>query len=206
MASGNRWFFSVVLSLLSPGMALGQEGEYQQTPDNYVTREAPKEFFKGDVKRIGYDRFYGEYAKDLRFDPVYGAADSQRVSFEKNGRSHTGIGGLAWIEPEAGTWRLTEDQLAEGRVIARIRTEEVVRSLGYGPQGWTYWWVDKQGVDTAGRPTWRSLFFSKLNRDSAVQTDLKHVKHENYRWRQSIAKWGGSMWGNCDRASCCTKE
>jgi hypothetical protein len=201
MRSGKRWSWALGLGLLVPASALGQEGGYHQAPRDYVTPAAPKQFYERDVKGIRYDRFYEEYARGLRFDSVYGAADSQRVEFTADGKSHPGrTGGVAWIQPEEGTWALDPRDLEQGRVIARIKTQQRVKALGYGPTWWTYWWVDKRGG------TWRSLFFSQDRPSNPAQSDLTYTYHEGYEWYQSIAKWGGSQWGNCSKSACCMKE
>ncbi len=207
MPSGKRWFWNVAVALpLASVLAGSRDATYRQYPQRdttYVTPPAPEAFYKTGAEEIPYKRFYEEYAKDLRFDSVYGAADSQRVEFSPDGKSHPGrAGGVAWIQPEEGTWALDPKQLEQGRVIARIKTQQGVKALGYGPTWWTYWWVDKRGPGGA----WRSLFFSQDRPRNPAPSDLTYTPHYSYRWRQSIAKWGGSQWGNCDRSGCCTKE
>jgi len=167
-----------------------------------VTPPAPREFFqKGDVKGVPYSVFYERYAKDLRFDPVYGAADSQHVDFRTG---QIGRGGLAVIEPEEGVYALDSNTLAQGRVIARIKSDSSFARLGYGPRSWTYWWVDKRGPDGKGKE-WRSLFFSERLKEAA-EDNLRHHSYPSHVWRQSIARWKGSQWGSCDRVSCCIRE
>ena len=198
MPCGKRLCWTVVLGLLTPMMAAGQEGGgyYRQAPDTYVTRRAPDDFYRADVREIRYEKFEKEYAESLRFDPVYGAADSQRVNW-RSGR----LDGGKWsvIEPEEGAWALDSNQLAEGRVIARIKSDTVYKQLGYGRR-WTYWWVDKRG-----QRGWRSVFFS-ADLPSAVETDLTHHTYPYHTWRQSAARWRGSQWGTCDKVSCCMKQ
>ncbi len=210
MRRGKRWSCSVGLGLClfalmgnrvakcQADTSRTRDTSYQDT--SYRTPPPPEDFFRPDVRTVPY-KVFELYAASLQFDSVYGAADSQRVDFAHGG--HIGSGGWAWIEPERGAWAVDSNDLARGRVIARVRAQQTVDSLGYGPRAWTYWWVDKHGPP--GDTTWRSLFFSQ-NLRQAFQAGLKRQTHPRYYWRQSIAKWKGSQWGTCDRSSCCTKE
>src|SRR5439155_1050996 len=60
-------------------------------------------------------------------------------------------GPSARIEPEVGSAVVDSTALAQGRIVARIRSDSTYPQAGFGPW-WTYWWVDKQGGH------WRSLF------------------------------------------------
>jgi len=203
---GKRWVGLAVLALVLAG---GRIARSQELPESvyakYATRQPPKRFLDRDVTRIPFRSFVQEYADSLKFDGVYGAADSQHVDFRRGGR--IGSGPWAVIEPEEGAWALDSNQLAEGRVIARIKTDSTVDSLGYNSREWTYWWVDKRGpADSSGQPTWRALFFSRLLENRAKVSKMQHHGYHGHYWRQSVARWKGSQWGSCDRASCCIKE
>jgi len=167
-------------------------GCYYETP-------APKHFTSATVDTIAFDSIRA-YARSLKYDTVLGAADESRMRFDTMGKSRPDpLGDLARIEPEEGAWRLDTTELAQGRIIARIRTDSAHSPAGYGPWD-TWWWVDKRGGQ------WRTLLLS----DSLMtrfQDSLTVTDHGAYQWRQSLARWRpGSQWGSCARSSCCTKE
>lgn len=192
MSSGTRRSFSVGLTCLTTlaltTVCAGQERYGYKTLD-------PRKFFGSQpVDSVAFDRIR-DYAAALQFDSVIGAADARPIDFA-TGR--VGVGDSAWIQPEKGAWALDSTDLEQGRIIAQIRTKATVyRRLGYTPNRWTWWWVDKRG----GR--WRSLFFSD-SLGTRVQDTLHRAVHRNYEWRQSIARLG-TQWGTCDRNSCCSR-
>ncbi len=203
MTVHKRWLPRIGVSLLILALAESRAGQCQIKPDSSYRAPRPTRLFeRKDVTHISFTDFEREYADSLHFDSVYGAADSQHVEFTPDGKSHPSPKGvMAWIEPEEGAWALEPKELAEGRVIARIKTEKPT-PLGYGPR-WTYWWVDRRGPP-GKNDRWRSVFFFPDR--TPVVSDLRYTTHPGYQWRQSIAKWGGSQWSSCDRAGCCTKE
>ena len=167
------------------GVALAV-GCYYETP-------GPQHFTKIQVTTVPFDSIRN-YAATLKFDSVIGAADAERMDFATG---KIGTGDSAWIEPEEGAWALDSTDLADGRIIARIRTKSTVYApLGYTPSKWTWWWVDKQhGV-------WRSLLLSD-SLETRQPDSLKLDTHGNYTWHQSIARWKGSQWGTCCKTCCC---
>src|SRR5438552_18974697 len=107
MPSGKRWFWNVAVALPLASVLAGTRDatyrQYLQRDTTYVTLPALEAFYKTGAEEIPYKRFYEEYAKDLRFDSVYGAADSQRVEFWPDGKSHPArAGGVARNERVAG--------------------------------------------------------------------------------------------------------
>ncbi len=119
----------------------------------------------------------------LEFDSVLGA-DSALVDFRQGL-----IGGKAArrarIEPERRSFRLTAQQAAEGRIIARIRTDDTIPSLGLGPW-WTWWWVDSIGTGH-----WRSVLISEHGKppyhDLPDSLELEH--HGDYHYKQALARF-----------------
>src|SRR6266704_2093816 len=140
MPSGKRWSWRVSSGVLA--LALAGCQYYYETP-------RPAQFTPADVDMIPVDSIV-KYGRGLDYDSVYGAADSQRVDFATG---NIGSGDWAIIQPEKGAWALDEKEVAEGRIIARIRSHAVYAPFGYGPW-WTYWWVDRKGGQ------WRSILVS----------------------------------------------
>jgi hypothetical protein len=159
----------------------------------YATPAPP--FASARVDSIAFDSIRA-YAQGLRFDSVPGAADEKRVAFDTvlPGMRVADAGDSAWIEPERGAWALDTTALAQGRIIARIRTAHFHRAFGYSPR-WTWWWVDRKGG------AWRSLLLSDSLR-RGIRDSLTVITHPGYRWRQSLARWG-SQWAVCSESACC---
>jgi len=119
----------------------------------------------------------------LEFDSVLGA-DSALVDFRQGV-----IGGKAArrarIEPERRSFRLTAQEAAEGRIIARIRTDDTIPSLGLGPW-WTWWWVDSIGTGH-----WRSVLIPEHGKppyhDLPDSLELEH--HGDYHYKQALARF-----------------
>lgn len=165
----------------------------------YYKTPAPQHFM--NVDSTPFDSVVA-YAHSLGFDTMRYTADVRRVKFDTLGRSTVDpLGEVARIEPESGAWNVTVNELARGRIIARIRTDSAHSANGYGPW-WTWWWVDKHGAP--GDTSWRSVMISEglkaLKPGGLVFTD-----HSPYQWRQSIARWG-SQWSTCSASACCVKE
>jgi hypothetical protein len=157
---------------------------------------APKHFTSATVDTVPFDSIRG-YANGLKFNSRLYAADIRRVRFDSLRSTVDSLGDSARIEPELGAWALDSNELAQGRIIARIRTKSVHTATGYGPW-WTWWWVDKHGG------LWRSLLLSDSLK-TRIPDSLKFHVDTGYLWRQSIARWG-SQWSTCTAAACCTKE
>jgi hypothetical protein len=167
----------------------------------------PPTFDPAQVMSIPLEKIR-EYAQRLSFDTVLGAADEELVDFE---RALIGTGSRARIEPEMGLYRISDKEVAEGRIIARIRSDKAVPSRGYGPW-WTWWWVDKRGPGE----TFRSVFIAESEKPGTRvigKGPLTIEYHPGYYWRQAIARFrvysdpapGGDpyvmAWGNC--GGCC---
>ena len=155
----------------------------------------PPPFATQRVEAVPWDSIRA-YAQALRFDTVRYAADARRVAFDTLplGAHIADTGDSAWIEPELGAWALDTSALAQGRIIARIRTAHFHPVWGYGPKG-AWWWVEKQGGQ------WRSLYLSDSLR-KGIPASLHLIRHRDYQWRQSLARWG-SQWGTCSYNACC---
>jgi hypothetical protein len=119
----------------------------------------------------------------LEFDSVLGA-DSALVDFRQGL-----IGGKAArrarIEPESRSFRLTAQEAAQGRIIARIRSDDTIPSLGLGPW-WTWWWVDSIGTGH-----WRSVLIPEHGKppyhDLPDSLELEH--HGDYHYKQALARF-----------------
>ena len=189
MRNRTEWRLGVRLLPLTAVALTAACPHYYETP-------APGHFKRDQATTVPFDSIRA-YAARLHFDSVLGAADVKLVNFT------TGVigpgGDSAWIEPEKGAWAVDSNELAEGRIIARIRTKTVHKPQGYGPNWWTWWWVYQ---DTA-RKAWHGVLLS----DSMQTRDTEPVSREFHpldEWKQSIARWRGSKWGTCDNRSCCS--
>ncbi len=176
-------------------------------------RQRPTPQFPSDsVLTVSLDRIR-EYAGQLQFDTTLGAADQQPIDFQRV-QVGTERAQLARIEPESGSFDLSEKELAQGRIIARIKSAAEVPSLSLGPR-WTWWWVDKHGPGG----TWRSVFIpesEQAGKRVALRDSLELMGH--YRpWRQAIARFwfvrvtsphGDPLivetWGTC--GGCCKQR
>jgi len=110
------------------------------------------------------------YAERLEFNSQPPAADSAPVDWVGDS-----IGGkdTSWIEPAVGAYRFDSTELAQGRIVARIWSSKVYPPRGFGPW-WSYWWIDKNGVDSAGKPKWRSVFLSDSTRTKVPKSRFPH--------------------------------
>ncbi|HEV2751222.1 MAG TPA: hypothetical protein VGV12_11935 [Gemmatimonadales bacterium] len=175
------------------GIAVGVGGVILAAGCHYYYKTPPSHFTYAKVDSVPFDSIRS-YARSLKYDTVIGAADSQRMDF-----ATWSIGTGAWsvIEPERGAWALDTNELAEGRIVARIRSQAAYVPLGYGPWN-TWWWVDRKGGH------WRSLYLSD-SLMTRVQDSVRLTRHGTYEWRQSIARWG-SQWSTCSKSACCDKQ
>src|SRR5437879_13432554 len=132
MPSGKRWSWRVSSGVLA--LALAGCQYYYETP-------RPAQFTPADVDMVAIDSIV-KYGRGLDYDSVYGAADSQRVDFATG---NIGSGDWAIIQPEKGAWALDEKEVAEGRIIARIRSPDVE-----GPFGDCTWADHGEGDEKRG--------------------------------------------------------
>ena len=182
-------------------IAVGVAGVTLAAGCHYYYKTPPSHFTYARVDSVPFDSVRA-YAHALRFDTVTYTADARRVRFDSTGKSKVDpLGDSARIEPEEGAWNVTLSELAQGRIIARIRTDFVPNPTGYG-QWWKLWGVDKHGQP--GDTTWRSVLLSD-SLQTRVHDSLIVTNHAPYEWRQSIARWG-SQWSTCSASACCIKE
>ena len=181
-----------------------------------ATRE-PRTFPAESILTVSLDRIK-RYADNLHFDEGLGS-DSELVDFE---RGQIGTGTPAKIEPEVDSYLLDRQDLASGRIIARIRTATEVRQLGFGPW-YTWWWVDKHGPGD----TWRSIYIAETEKSPADRRPRPDSLEQDYhggqeyhgarRYQQALARWEVvsvktpqgdpiqiASWGSCN--PCCRQR
>ena len=135
MRNGAMWLRAIVVAVAAVAQATACY--HYETP-------APKHFSSANVDSVAFDSIRA-YAHTLQFTTALYAADVRRVKFDSQKRSKVDpLGDSARIEPESGAWALDSNELAEGRIIAHVRTDSVHSATGYGPW-WTWWWVDRRG-------------------------------------------------------------
>jgi hypothetical protein len=190
-----------IVATFASGCSRGEE--------SYGTKPTHPEpgFPAESVETVSFDRIQ-KYAAGLRFDSVRGAADELLIDFERR-RVGTERAQKIKIEPETESYRLSEKELPQGRIIARLWSDVEVPTLGLGPR-WTWWWVDSIG----GR--WRSVFIPESGKPKSrvALPDTLEVMNRHYGWRQAIARFwvvkvaspqGDPIWveawGTC--GSCC---
>jgi hypothetical protein len=122
------------------------------------------------------------------------------------------FGPLAKIEPLVGAHKLSERELREGRIIARISIPSTEREgyekFGLQPGQTTYWWVRTDASGTGGK----SIFVTQTRdgkiEGKPVERPLRRYKyHEGEELRRAMAQW---IWtledetakGTCGTASC----
>ena len=169
---------SVGMSLLVAIVCRGQRPMPRSTP-------GPSTFGAANITTVPLTTIQQFVGDSLRFDSTLGAADEQLVDFERI-QIGTERAKPARIEPEIRSYALDTADLARGRVIARIRSEAEVPTLGIGPW-WTWWWVDRKGP----RDTWRSVFIPESPRAKRVELPdtLALEQHAPGQWRQGIARF-----------------
>lgn len=207
------WLTAVIALVVSAAVACGRPRPTEQYPTE-PDPTLPPTFDAAQIMSIPLDTIRA-YAQRLAFDTVFGAADEQLVDFE---RGSIGTGNRARIEPEMGSYRLTESALAQGRIIARIWSDKEVPAKGFGPR-WTWWWVDKRGPGD----TFRSVFIAESEKPGTRITSKDSLIIERHPrrygrgyWRQAIARFkvysdskpGGDpfliTWGTC--GDCCSQR
>ena len=101
-----------------------------------------------------------DYVAKLDFDTNYEAGDKQRLAVGSYPDLH--YGPLVAIQPEVGNHTITEADLHQGRIIARIvnYSDSAYPKLGLAPKSTTYWWA-QLGAD------------SSTNRSIMISTDAK---------------------------------
>src|SRR5438876_9518468 len=143
----------------------------------------PDTFKAANVQNTSLETISAFVKGKLEFDSEIGA-DSALVDFRQGL-----IGGKdarrARIEPERRSLRLTAQQAAQGRIIARIRSDDTIPSLGLGPW-WTWWWVDSIGTGH-----WRSVLIPEHGTPPYhdLPDSLEPEHHEHYHYKQALARF-----------------
>jgi hypothetical protein len=139
-------------------------------------------------------------------------------------------GPLAKIQPLIGAQRYSDEQLMEGRIIAKITVpsteKEGYKKYGLVPGDTTYWWVKTDKSRRAGtsvfvttsarggrleqvtRPLIRQLDADSTDKDSDPGAkDSKYRPDKLPKWRRAIVRWLWSLndetaKGKCGSGSC----
>jgi hypothetical protein len=115
-------------------------------------------------------------------------------------------GPMARIEPVVNAQNYTEEELRQGRIIARISVPggEKVRYRKYGlrPGRVTYWWVRTDATRTAGE----SLFLTETG-DGNVVVVKRKLKRElylpkGYETARALARWIWTLDDETAKARC----
>lgn len=160
-------------------LAIGCE---KRVPEQGPSTPKPETFNAATVETTSVDIIAAFVHRKLGFDSELGA-DSGLVDFPQGliGRS----AGFSRIEPETASYRLSAQDAAEGRIIARIRSHDPIPSLGLGPSWWTWWWVDSIGTGH-----WRSIFIPENGKPPypAPRRPLEVERH-GYKYKQALARF-----------------
>ncbi len=159
---------------------------------------------------------------DVKFDPAPEVSDSQPLTVigtppgapcpgdEK--KIHTcRYGPIAKIEPAIGAQNYSEDDLRQGRIIARLSIPgsetEGYAKFGLKPGLVTYWWVQTDSSGTSGK----SVFVTQT-KDGKVERQrprdlLRYVYKKGEELARAIARWVWSLddettQGSCGGGSC----
>jgi hypothetical protein len=127
------------------------------------------------------------YIRRLRFDSAYSDADEQRLMVGKYPDSH--YGPLVRIEAESGAFLLSRDDLARGRIIARMinRSDDPYPKLGLAPHSVTYWWVQLPQGSESGRSVYISTDNGKIVNRSIAK--LVYETHTSRQYKGPSARW-----------------
>ncbi len=167
---GRVLLVAVPMALVSIGW-LASAKESAEPAKTRAPRFNPEEVLTIDLGTIQ------AYASALHFDSVLGAADSQLVDFRfDQGHVNQRTGSPSRIEPELGAAYLTQNELADGRIVARVRSHTVYDRQGIGPW-WSYLWVDQRGPGKS----WRSVLIpSEALRTRVISTVQLHEHQLGY--------------------------
>jgi hypothetical protein len=150
---------------------------------------------RGDIMRLPPDsarRLIGDYVSSLRFVSAAPASD-RRI----------GPGGdTLFIEPEESAHGLSMTELADGRIVARMKSRSPYPGTALGPSWWTYWWVDGRGAGGTYRSVFIAIRGAELLRQSRGLSFVHHdVSAEYPDVSARISLQGDSVWGRC--GACC---
>jgi hypothetical protein len=150
----------------------------------------------------------GNYLRSLTFDTNYAFGDKQRLMVGTYPNSH--YGPLVTIQPEEGNYRLTQDDLRHGRIIARFinHSDEPYPKLGLAPHSVTYWWAQLGSDSTTNRSVMISTDSTGLI-VSKTQTALHYEPHLHQKYHAGVARWfwidaDEQGWSGCGSACCKT--
>ena len=153
------------------------------------------------------DSALGTYIRGLRFDSTYGDADEQRLMVGKYPDSR--YGPLVRIEAESGAFLLSRDDLARGRIIARMinRSDDPYPKLGLAPHSVTYWWVELPQATLSGRSVFISTDSASGKIVSRTVAKLIYEEHRDRRYIAPSARWiwdpaDEQGWIACGRGCC----
>jgi hypothetical protein len=142
------------------------------------------------------------YGRSLVFDTSFGVSDVRHLTWSEDGK--VVLGPIAQLAPERGAHLVLRAQLAQGRILGRVRTSGAVRGLGL-PQGESYLWADS--VEGAFR--WVVI---PVNADEPLRAMPLHI--ETHRPplpgpRRGGARFFVGMTGaliqvDCETGCCCT--
>jgi hypothetical protein len=121
------------------------------------------------------------------------------------------FGPLAKIQPEAGSFLISDEGLSRGRIIARIVNEspDSYPRLGLLPRGTTYWWVEYDVHTRRGR----SVLVAADSQGNIVNRTVRGLEveeyHKEYRLVQPGARFvwreiGELAWAPCGIRCCKT--
>jgi hypothetical protein len=141
------------------------------------------------------DAALGTYIARLRFDSSYGDADEQRLMVGKYPDAR--YGPLVRIEAESGAFLLSRDDLARGRIIARLinRSDDPYAKLGLAPHSVTYWWVELPAGSLSGRSVFISADSASGRIVSRTVGRLVYEEHKARQYHGPSARW---IWDPAD--------
>ncbi|NNG17932.1 MAG: hypothetical protein HKM89_15760 [Gemmatimonadales bacterium] len=210
-ATKQSWVL-VILALIG-GVVIGQlGGTVALTPAPSPGSGPPPPTFAGQIETMPRAEVLS-YARGLGFDRSDGAGDTQRLTVvDLMAVPPAPVPGpLCRIEPMQGAAELERDELAAGRIVARIINRDSIPypELALGPSDTTYWWVDSA---TTGQ--WRTLLVSSEDTVLIAPRGLSLVRafeDSTRRWGQALARWrwqgqDEGLWVTCTATSACLVE
>ena len=153
-----------------------------------------------------------EEAGDEQPLAVIAKGPGERCPGDPRGVYNCRYGPRARIEPAIGADRYSEEDLRQGRIIARLsllrgETEEYPK-FGLKPGRLTYWWVQTDASGTGGK----SVFVTATSKGGRVEGPeprplIREIYREGTRLVGAVARW---LWtledetsqGRCGAATC----
>jgi hypothetical protein len=151
----------------------------------------------------------------LRFNDIEAVGDKQPLMINPPCPATCRYGPLATIQPEIHSHLYEDEEMKQGRIIARFFLDSAETTsypkLGLVPKGITYWWVQRTSKETDGKVTGRSVYVTLAGgevkqTEDRVNNPLGYVYHEG-AFQQAVARW---IWdpnddkpqGNCGSGCC----